>query len=70
MQDEIDAILDILDNVIIIFEEGDVAIIDIVISLIVFLNTDIDVVLIDDFNVLHVLVNDIFVNLPYLLSKV
>lgn len=70
MKDEIDAVLDVLYYVVIVFEECDISIIDIVVCLIVFFNSYIDIVLVYDFDVVHVLVNDVLVNLSDFLSKV
>lgn len=69
LQDEFDVVFDVLDDVGIGFEKLDVAVINIVVLLEVFFYADIKVRLIDYFDVRHILINNVFVNLSDFLSQ-
>ena len=70
MQYKINIVLQVLDDIIAIFEEGNICIVAVIIWFIVLFYTYVDIVFIDDFDVLHVFVNNILINLSSFFSKV
>lgn len=66
---EIDVIFKVFDDVIVVSEEVDITVIVVVVWLIILLYSDVHLVLVDDFDVVHVSVNDVFVDFPCLLTK-
>lgn len=70
MEYEIDVVLKILDDVIVAFKEGYVAVVNIIVRLIVFFYAYVDVVFIDDLNVVHVFVDYVLVYFPDFFTKV
>lgn len=70
MQNKINIVLQIFDDVVTIFEEGNICIVTVIVWLIVFFYTYVDIVFIDDFDVLHVFVDNKFINLSCFFSKI
>lgn len=70
LQNKFDAVLNIFDDIVIGVEEFDVAIIDIVILLQVFLYADVEVGLVYYLDVRHIFVYYVFVDLTDLLTQV
>jgi hypothetical protein len=70
MQYKINIVLQVLDDIIAIFEEGNICIVAVIIWFIVLFYTYVDIVFIDDFDVLHVFVKNILINLSSFFSKV
>jgi hypothetical protein len=69
-QYEVDAIFEILDEVVVALEEDDVVIVYFVVGFIVLLDADIEIVLVYYLDVLHVFVDDVLVDFTGLLPQV
>ena len=70
MQYKINIVLQILDDIVTIFEECNICIVAVIIWFIIFFYTYVNIVFIDDFDVLHVFVKNILINLSSFLSKI
>ena len=70
MQYKINIVLQILDDIVTIFEECNICIVAVIIWFIILFYTYVNIVFIDDFDVLHVFVKNILINLFSFLSKI
>lgn len=68
-KNEVDIIFKVFDDVIVIPEEVYIIVIVVVVWLIVLLDSDVHLILVDYFDVVHVSVNDVFVDFPCLFTK-